>query len=190
MNVLHLHYPLPDDYGDESDCGDYPMSGYDCGHGCGCDGCDANVIPFFVVLLLHQLLVHFLWNGCDRVNVDCYCVHVNGGGCANENDHDDPEQKDLLLFQERVQIRVGRCSAHATSLQQSAQTLARPAPRTIQTPLSSLADHFPSHMIFGLEAFQIVSQIFHRLLPKDGVDEEESRQHQDMPQVTCLLPPR
>ena len=63
MNVLHLHYPLPDDYGDESDCGDYPMSGYDCGHGhgCGCDDYDANVIPFFVAvdLLLHQLREHF-----------------------------------------------------------------------------------------------------------------------------------
>ena len=128
------------------------------------------------------------------MNGDCYCVHVNGDGCANENenDHDHPEQKDLLMFPELVQMRVGRCSAHATSLQLSAQTLARPASPTIQIPLSSLADHFPSHMISGLEAFQIVSwmQIFHRLLPNVGVDEEESRQHQDMPQVTCLLPPR
>lgn len=120
---------------------------------------------------------------------DCHCAHVNGGGCVNDVHANESGQPCQAL----VPIHGGKYSSHGASWQQSSQNLARRALQTIQTLLSFQASHAPSHVISGLEVFRIVLfqvQLFdnylHQLLPDVG-EEEESRQHQGMPQVACLL---
>ena len=159
-------YLLLDEYDCESDCGD------SLGRDCDCDdGCDAKTIPLVPLFLWTRLLE----NDCDHANDDDYgddCDHVSDDDCGCDS---------YEMIQALVQLHARRCSSHSTCLQQSYLIRAIHALQTMQTRLSTLASHSPSHILFastfsGIASFHKL-HCWHLLLRDGAADMEGNRLH-------------